>query len=90
MFPSIKKVTLDELEKTIIKMCIIQCLKIMINITCFVYPKALIQTFHSSFLTRQYPLGIHSNRIQIQKAILYSTFVLKISSIQNKSDSDLL
>ena len=37
----------------------------------FVYQKALITTFHPSFLTIQFPLLIHSTRTQIPKVILY-------------------
>ena len=35
----------------------------------FEYQKALIRTFHTSFLTTQQPLLIHSTRTQIQNMI---------------------
>ena len=38
----------------------------------FVYQKAFIQTFHTSFLTTQQSLLIYSTRTQNQKVILYS------------------
>ena len=37
----------------------------------FVYPKALLRTFHTSFMTTK-SLWIHNTRSQIQKVILYS------------------
>ena len=48
----------------------------------FVHQKAVIQTFHTSFLTTQNLCEITCTITQIQTLILYS--VLKTSSIQKK------
>ena len=47
----------------------------------FVYQKALIQSFHTSFL--DYKITFVNSQIQIKE----HTFVLKVSGIQYKPDS---
>ena len=66
------------------------------NENYFVYKKAFIQTSHISFWLQNNLCELIPNmRTQIQKVILYSKtsfkwLALKISGIQNKSNSDLV